>query len=291
MSGSRNKTINPADLIALTKAGITLAVTLSTLTAWIMFAGKVDFTAFRVVLGVFLLASSSSALNQVQERRTDALMGRTRGRPLPAGRMDVRTAILVVVLLFVAGSLLLAVNTLSLGLGFLSYAWYNALYTPLKYRSVFALALGSVIGALPPLIGWTAAGGAMDARPVLSLSLFIYLWQVPHFVLLLLRYSGEYKAARLPVLSSVYSFSFVRRILLLWLAGTTVAGIMLPQMAGVQHSGLGWALAGGVAVLNLLVVFLLFRNQKQDVRNAFIILNACLLWVLALLSAGKLLSV
>ena len=186
-----------AAIIELTKVRITIAVTLSTLTGYILYAGTIDETAIWASLGVFLLASSSAALNQYQERRTDAMMNRTRKRPLPSGRLNIVTAFIVVIILLLAGSLILYFMTreVSLAIGLMTFVWYNLIYTPLKYRSVFALIIGSVIGALPPVIGFTAAGGTALDPTVVFLAFFIYVWQVPHFILLLLMYGDDYKKA------------------------------------------------------------------------------------------------
>lgn len=279
-----------AAVLELAKIRITIAVTLSTLTGYILYSGNIDTTALWVSLGVFLLASSSSALNQYQERRTDAMMSRTRRRPLPSGRLGTIPAFAVVVLFFLGGCFVLYYFTgpVPLGLGLLSYAWYNGLYTPLKYRTVFAVIIGSVIGAIPPVIGWTAAGDEVLTRPPLFLAFFIYIWQVPHFILLLMLYSKDYKEAGLPVLTSIYPESGVKRIFLVWIAGTVIAGIMLPFISGVQYlltSAMLIVLSGGLFAGMIPIAFSL---KSFRVKPAFILMNVYLLLVLLILSLDHL---
>lgn len=279
-----------AAVLELAKIRITIAVTLSTLTGYILYSGQIDATALWVSLGVFLLASSSSALNQYQERRTDAMMSRTRKRPLPSRRLNTMSAIAVVLVFFLAGCFVLLYFTrpVSLGLGLLSFAWYNGLYTPLKYRTAFALIIGSVIGAIPPVIGWTAAGGEVLARQALFLAFFIYIWQVPHFILLLMLYGKDYKEAGLPVLTSFYPESGVKRIFLVWITGSVIAGIMLPFVCGVHYFFTSVLLIVLSGVLFAGMIALVFSYTRFRVRPAFILMNVYLLLVLIILSLDRL---
>lgn len=290
MQGKRSKGEILAALLELSKLRITIAVTLSTLTGYILFSETIDPTALWVSLGVFFLAMSSSALNQYQERKTDALMRRTKSRPLPSGNLSTREAIIFVAVLFIAGSIVLYwhTNTISLFIGWLSFFWYNAVYTPLKYRTVFALIIGSLIGALPPVIGWTAAGGYALDMPVLFLAFFIYMWQVPHFILLLLLYGDDYKEAGLPVLTTYYDLKQVKRIIFLWILCTMITGLVLPFMSGTASmlfSVLIMILSIG---LFLSMIRLIQPGKVFRERSAFITMNIYLVLVLIILSVDKL---
>ncbi len=290
MQAQRSRGGTLTAIIELSKIRITIAVTLSTLTGYILFDGTVDMIAVWASLGVFLLASSSAALNQYQERNIDAMMTRTARRPLPAGKISVSLALIVVVLLFLAGSSILfyKTNNIALGLGLLSFVWYNAIYTPLKYKTVFALIIGSVIGALPPIIGWTAAGGDVFGTPVLFLAFFIYIWQVPHFIVLLLLYGDDYKEADLPVLTSYYDEYSTRKIIFVWILGTMITGMMLPFMCGMQYwlsIILMMLLSAGLFVS---MIRLIIRNRPFHVKRAFILMNVYLVLILILISIDKL---
>lgn len=200
-----------------------------------------------VVAGAMLLAAACSAWNQAQERDIDALLPRTAGRPLPAGRMSPGVAVGLGALLFAAalgclftagtfapavGSLPAATFPLSglrLALVGLAIAVvYNGVYTPLKRVTAFALLPGALVGAMPPLLGWMAAGG--DPRDPVAILLYgVYvLWQVPHFWLRAQRESVHYARAGLPVPPAQYAATRYGRLLRVWYHAYAVAVLMLP---------------------------------------------------------------
>src|SRR5262249_55606588 len=152
---------------------ITLASTLTAGAGYFALARRVDVGLLTSCLGVLFLAMGSAALNQWQERTLDARMERTRRRPIPSGAMSPADALAVVAVLAGAGVfLLLRSSALAAALGLAAMAWYNGVYTFLKRVTAFAAVPGALIGALPPAIGWTAAGGSPLDRPVLALCFF-----------------------------------------------------------------------------------------------------------------------
>lgn len=192
--------------------------------------------ALYLFAGVLLLVAGSSACNQVQERHVDALMERTRNRPLPTGRLTPAFALAISLLLLIAGLLLIyrLAPTPAALLGLASVLCYNGVYTPLKKRTCFALIPGALCGAAPPMIGWLAAGGqAGDHRIVLLAGLF-FLWQMPHFWLLSLRHGNDLKRAGLPALHDRIGRRRTGRIVLLWVAALAVAsglGLLLDLLS------------------------------------------------------------
>jgi protoheme IX farnesyltransferase len=173
--------------------------------------------------GVFLLAAGASALNQYTERKSDALMERTANRPLPSGRMAPPAALAASALLIAAGSLLLAMcGTVPLLLGAASIMLYNVIYTGLKKKTTLAIIPGALVGAVPPLIGYTAAGGAMTDMAIILFALFMFLWQMPHFWLLLLRYGEEYETAGIKTFHRVLSDRTIVRLVLGWITGSSL---------------------------------------------------------------------
>ena len=177
----------PRDIIALTKPRITLLV-LITMLGGMGLAKRVvpgaDLSlakAFFALLGTSLVVSGASAFNMYLERDTDALMDRTKGRPLPAGRLAPGVALAVgSVLGFAAVPLLLWQVNLTTGLiaGF-ALLTYSFVYTPLKRRTTLALPIGAVPGAVPPLLGWTAVTGRVDVAGIVLFAI-LFLWQLPH---------------------------------------------------------------------------------------------------------------
>lgn len=154
--------------------------------------------------GTFLVAAGASAWNQWLEPHTDALMGRTAARPLPAARLTSREVVFFGTAAALAGVayLGLLVSPLTAALGALTWLVYVGLYTPLKPRSTANTAVGAVSGALPVLMGWTAVGGRLD---LMAWALFstVFLWQFPHIMAVAWIYRRQYAAAGLKMLPSV----------------------------------------------------------------------------------------
>lgn len=189
------------------------------------------FTLWALAWGVFLLAAGSSVLNQVQESTSDALMRRTCRRPLASGLLTAGSGTALGLLLGSGGFAVLALGT-GPGptlLGMAALAWYLLVYTPLKRLSPLAVLAGTPCGAVPPLMGWLAAGGTLpDPRPM-ALALFMLLWQVPHFWLLALPERDELRAAGfrvLPALSDGQLLSVSYR----WLLGLALTTLLLPTL-------------------------------------------------------------
>ena len=146
------------------------------------------------------MAAGAAALNQVYERDTDALMRRTRGRPLPDGRVPVADARLFGWLLAAAGvTMLMFTNGLSAAIALTTLLTYVAIYTPLKRRSAQATLVGAIPGALPPLIGWAAATGGMSLGGW-TLFAIVFMWQIPHFMAIAWIWREDYGRAGFPML-------------------------------------------------------------------------------------------
>src|SRR5215475_932200 len=173
-----------ADFVELTKPRITAMVLITTLVGFYM--GSRDALQwsllFHAAIGTALVAAGASALNQYIERELDARMQRTRNRPLPDGRLLPSEALMFSAGVSAAGTvyLLYFVNVLTGVLGLLTLSAYAFIYTPLKTRTTLCTLIGAVPGAIPPLMGWTAATGTITSA---SLALFaiLFLWQMPHF--------------------------------------------------------------------------------------------------------------
>lgn len=182
------------------------------------------------IAGVFLMASAASALNQLQEHHLDSKMLRTRNRPLPSGRITRVQALLFVLLLLATGLTVLYIKGGATGavLGLLAILIYNFIYTPMKLRSPWAAIPGGVVGMLPPAIGWVLAGGALTHPQLIALCIFIYLWQVPHFWLIMLRHTEDFRRAGFPTLADRFNHGQLMRMCASWILSTSTAGLMLP---------------------------------------------------------------
>ena len=193
----------PLDFLALTKPRLNLLVLVTTLVGLYLAApeGVALPILVHTLLGTACVAGGAAALNQVWERDTDALMARTRTRPVPAGRLRASEALWFAVILSVAGVADLAanVNVLAAGAAWLTLVTYVFVYTPLKRRTSLATLVGAVPGALPPVIGWAAAAGSITL-PAVVLFGIVFLWQMPHFLAIAWLYRHEYAAAGIPLL-------------------------------------------------------------------------------------------
>ena len=213
----------------LCKAPIACFSACSAVTGYLLATGPQLRPMVLLVLGVLLLAAGASALNQYQERDIDARMDRTRLRPLPAGAMAPRTALNASALLVASGLILLGmVGAVVTALGAFTVLWYNGLYTPLKRRTAFAAVPGALVGVLPPVMGWLAGGGSVNDPKVLALAVLFFLWQVPHFWLLLIAHRNAYERAGLPHLSRILPGDRLKRLTFLWTASASVACFGLP---------------------------------------------------------------
>lgn len=192
-----------ADLIKIRLTALVLITT--TVGFYAGWSGPVDFLLLaHTVLGTALVASGAAALNQLLERAPDALMRRTENRPLPSGRVQPDTVLLFGGICAAAGLIYLAiaVNLLTSVLGVLTLLSYLFVYTPLKRITSLNTVIGAIPGALPPLMGWTAAHGEVSLAGW-SLFLILFFWQLPHFLAIAWIYREDYARggfAMLPVL-------------------------------------------------------------------------------------------
>ena len=192
-----------ADWLELTKPRITTMVVFTALVGFVTATAVSPWSGLLLaaLAGTGLVAGGASALNQVMERDTDALMHRTRTRPIPAGRIRPVEASLFGALLSLAGLALLGAlaGPLAALVAFSTWASYLFLYTPLKRRSHLATLVGAVPGALPPVIGWAAASGSLEPGAFILFAI-VFLWQIPHFLAIAWLYRDDYERGGLKVL-------------------------------------------------------------------------------------------
>jgi heme o synthase len=212
----------------LTRSTISIVVALSGAAGYICFH-KFHTSLLSLFFGVFFFSCAASVLNQYQERWQDALMERTKYRPLPDHKIKPFTALTLAALNFLAGFLLLLLTRSSIVviLGCFTIIWYNAVYTPLKEKTRFAVLPGALTGAIPPVIGWAAAGGNIFNPVISSISSFLFMWQVSHFLFLSLKYSSDYRRAGFPELFNTSSKQSYNIILFIWLLGTALCSNLL----------------------------------------------------------------
>jgi protoheme IX farnesyltransferase len=245
------------DLVVLTKPGVTRMCLVTTAGGLLLAPTSPSSTTIVAALvGTALAVGGANAFNMWWERGTDRLMARTRTRPLPAGRLTPAAALRFAWALSVAAIAVLVAGTnlLTAALAAAAIASYVLVYTPLKFRTPAALVIGAIPGAMPPLLGWTAATGSIEA-PGLVLFGILFVWQIPHFLAIALYRKTEYARAGIKVLPLVRGDAIAKIHAVLWamvlvpltllLAPLGVAGDIYTYSAfALGAAFLGWAFTG-----------------------------------------------
>lgn len=276
------------DLTMLSKPGITV-FNVMTATGGLWLGRHAALTAenapavhaFGALLGIAMIVAGANTLNQVIERDIDKHMRRTQQRPLPSGRMHMRTALIFGVALSVAAVpvLLLSTNVLTAFLAALAHLLYVLAYTPLKQRSHHSLLVGAVPGAIPPLLGWTAATGKLDAAGLVLFGI-LFLWQVPHFLAIALFRAQDYAAAGLFVMPNVRTDAQVKHTIASYTLGLVLVSLLLVPLGVTGGVYLLGAAAFGFAFLG--VALLGFLAPAGNVRWPRSLFLASLLYLMAI---------
>ncbi len=273
------------DLIELTKPRIAVLVLVTVgISSYIASWGQLELSILlHTLLGTALVAASASAGNQWLERHSDALMRRTADRPLPAGRLRPATVIAFMALTLLGGVVYLgyAVNWATAGWGFLTWALYVCVYTPLKPISPWNTGVGAIGGALPILIGWAAVDAPLTWRTGALFGL-LFFWQFPHFMAIAFIYRHQYARAGLRMMTVVEPSGRIAGLhaVLASLAMLPISfapALVHPNLAALVY--LAGALALGFGVLLCSLLFFMYLSE----RTARILLRATLIYLPAIL--------
>lgn len=171
-----------SDFKEITKIRLSVSVVFSALAGYLLGAEELDFlTLMLLAFGGYFMVGASNAFNQIIERDLDALMDRTKNRPVPAGRMSVRTAFIIATVFTIAGiATLYVINPKTAMYGAISIFLYTCVYTPLKTKTPLAVFVGAIPGAIPFMLGWVAARNEFGIEPG-TLFALQFFWQFPHF--------------------------------------------------------------------------------------------------------------
>lgn len=233
------------DAVTLTKPRITLMVLITAAGGLYLSqrspaldAPTLSFgTILSTLLGTTLIVAGANALNMYIERDVDRRMDRTKNRPLPTGRVSPRAALWLGVVLSALAVPILAIgaNPLTALLAVLANLLYVFAYTPLKQHSAYALHVGAIPGAIPPLLGWTAGTGHIDAAGGVLFAI-LFLWQIPHFIAIALFRRADYARAGLVVLPNVAGDLASRHTIVRWLFAGVAASLLVVPL-GIAHRG------------------------------------------------------
>ena len=279
--------------LELIKIRITFFVGMSAAFGYIIAANDISSGMILPVLGIFFLSCGSAALNHYQERDTDTLMHRTNKRPLPSGLMSPGSVLALVFGLSVVGSVLLIStdNMMALVFSLLAFLSYNGIYTPLKKITPFAVIPGSFVGSFPVMAGWAAAGGYILDPRLIAVTSFFFIWQIPHFWLLMHMYSADYERANFPTLRMYFDERTLAVLTFLWMVILVFSsiffmttGIVSNLITQIAIAALGiWLVAGTYNIIPS-------RGDKRANKSAFMKINIYVLAITLAVMIDKVLS-
>ena len=261
------------DLVALVKPRITVLSVATAAAGLALAPGAASGGLFAITLvATLFLVGSANTLNQYVERDVDGLMKRTRNRPLPAGRLAPPIALWfgLAQATVAIPALVLGANLLTGALGALALVLYVLVYTPMKRHSTWALIVGAVPGAMPPLLGWTAVTGRLDAG-ALAVFAVIFVWQIPHFLAISLFQRHEYAAAGMKVMPGVNGEAATRRTIV-W--GLVLQILVTLSLIPIGIGGIGYGIGaaiGGAFMLGWGLVGLRPATGDRWARGLFLV--------------------
>jgi protoheme IX farnesyltransferase len=217
-------------ILQLVRIKVSLMVGLSSFAGACLFYHHITIIHLYAVLSAIFLSFGCSALNQYQESSVDSIMQRTKTRPIPSGVIKPYEAVIFgfamvamsVIMVYLSGTyqgyILISVTILV----------YNLLYTPLKKKTPFALLIGSIIGAFPPVLGYTILGGNIYDSRIILIASILFLWQTPHFALLAEKYASDYILAGFKTVTSIYGSKKSNIFINVWMAAYVAALFFIP---------------------------------------------------------------
>jgi protoheme IX farnesyltransferase len=271
------------EILSLTKPRLSLLIALSGAFGFLLVRPAAITDASLIFLAILVLSLAGASLNNYQDRELDRQLPRTQNRALPAKRVHPNWALGLFFTFFVLGLLLLYWITndgLSVALGIASIVLYNGIYTPLKPRTILAILPGAACGMMPPLIGWQAGGGALNSAALFSVLLIFFLWQLPHFWLILLKYKQQYQSAAIPNMLKIFSERQLKAISFVWILTFASTTLYIPYFNLVQST-----LSKGFLVFNALALCLgfvayFFRKRPLSPRVGFIHINIAMFFMM-----------
>lgn len=212
--------------------------------------GSININA---IAGVMLIAMGGLALNQIQEHKLDKLMDRTKNRPIPSGKLSIKNAFFISFSLLSAGLVVLFTLNIYAGLfGVTSIFLYNGVYTYLKRITPHATLIGGFVGVIPPVIGAITSNGITES--LLFFIVFVYMWQVPHFNLLLINFKDDYIKAGFKTLASKLEDEKIMKITKIWIYSMNVPLIFLFYFYKIEIMTL---------IGYIFIIFFIFARKKS----------------------------
>lgn len=274
----------------IAKVPLCLLVAFSALFGFLLTYPQLNVQAAVLFLAVLLLACGSASLNSYQEYRLDRLMTRTRERPLAQGLIRPGNALLQARLLIFLGLITLFFGAAGLwpfSIGVLSVILYNYIYTPLKYRSIWALVPGAMCGSLPPLIGWLAGQGSIGSPIIITLVVLMAVWQIPHFWLVVLEHRDDYQKGVLPSMIKLMPERSLRLLSVVWVVALiTIIHVFIIQINDISSLS-RWAVSLSGLLMTGYFALKMGTPVRPDYRRLFMLLNGYMLLLMILFSLGS----
>lgn len=235
--------------LQLIKPGITLSNTMTGVAGFFLAASVVAFDIFALIgatVGIATIIASACVFNNVLDRDIDVRMKRTAKREVASGAISAKKALIFggVLALFGFTVILALTNTLTFVLGVIAFIWYVSIYGFAKRTSVYSTLIGGVAGALPPVAGYTALTGQIDAAAVI-LFLILFFWQMPHFYAIAMFRKTDYASAKLPIWSVVYGMEHTKKQIMLFAVLYAISASLLTLFGytGIVYLALSTALS------------------------------------------------
>ena len=270
--------------VKLMKIPLSLLIAISAVFGFVLRQKPFDASLLFTGLGVFALACGGAAMNNFQDRHIDGLLSRTKDRPLPAGDLSPVHAVILSAAMILSGLfvLYLADRHFMLPLlGGLALLLYNGIYTPYKHRQSLAMIAGVCCGMLPPLIGWTAAGGSMLSFRIWVIMTIFGFWQLPHFWLILLNHWPDYPKTILPKIVQRLTPRQLDKMVFIWIFNFAVMLLAIPIICMRTDHITGWIIAcAAIGLMIITSVNMLRPQNKPNYHRLFTCLNGTILLVM-----------
>ncbi|GAK91405.1 heme O synthase [Nonlabens ulvanivorans] len=264
------------NLIEITKPRLSVVVVFSSIAGYFLGAEVYDWTVvLMLVVGGYFLVGSSNVFNQIIEKDLDALMKRTRNRPLPTGRISVSTAwVYGLIMAFSGIYILYLINFATAFFGALSIILYAAVYTPLKTRTPLCVFVGAFPGAIPYMLGWVAASGNFGIEPG-TLFMLQFFWQFPHFWAIGWMLEDDYKAGGFKMLPTGGANKGTA-VQIIWYTVWTISISLIPAFGVTGSLYMTWVSAVLVGLLGLWFLYYaikLFRERTNQVARKLMLVS------------------
>ncbi len=275
--------------VEISKVVLCLLVAFSSLFGYIFASQAISLEALSVFFAVFLLACGGASLNSYQERHHDRLMARTEKRPLVQSQLSNGHALLQSFLLITTGliSILLFFNIKVFSAALAGILIYNGIYTRMKFWSLYAIIPGAVCGAIPPYIGWLAAGGVGFSFHATLPILLLFFWQVPHVFLIVLNHKSDYSGGISPNILKLLSEDALRRISLPWITALATIMLTFTILPSLINDGARTLIVVNAVLLLGLFYYPMLCAKSPNYRLLFIYLNFSLFFMKMVICLGS----